>query len=412
MDVLSLDVLDINSITKRKQKMKHFFRVLLFIAIAALCSGCGSRNGRGSAASGQGDSGQEGGGKTGQNVSTAETTWQYVDTAMGTVIQQTLYAPDEETARVFSLQAMELLWGLERERLSWRLDTSEVYRANATSGSGEGFLLSRDLAELLESGMELSERSQGAFDMTLGSVTRLWNIDEWAAESNPEGFQIPSRETLAQALSACGYEKLRLEWEERDEGEREEGRGEEEQEENEREKCRIFLPEGMQLDLGAVGKGLGMSELTSLLEGQSSITGAVISLGGSILTYGSKPDGSSWRVGITDPFDKSSNIGILSLEGQWCISTSGDYERYVEVDGVRYHHILDPRTGAPAVSQVRGVTVVLKDGLLSDGLSTACFILGPQEGMALAAEYGAESLFILSNGEIVMSEGMERFFCN
>lgn len=382
--------------------MKHFFRVLLFIAAAALCSGCGSQNGPGNAASGQGDSGQGDGGKTQQNVRIAETTWQYVDTAMGTVIQQTLYAPDEETARDFSVQAMELLWRLERERISWRLDTSEVYRANATSGSGEGFLLSQDLAELLESGMELSERSQGAFDMTLGSVTRLWNIDEWAAESNPEGFQIPSRETLAQALSACGYEKLRLEREE--EGE------EEERDEEEKGQCRLFLPEGMQLDLGAVGKGLGMSELASLLEGQSSITGAVISLGGSILTYGSKPDGSSWRVGIIDPFDKSSNIGILSLEGQWCISTSGDYERYVEVDGVRYHHILDPKTGAPAVSQVRGVTVVLKDGLLSDGLSTACFILGPQEGMALAAEYGAESLFILSNGEIVMSEGMERLF--
>lgn len=365
--------------------MKRFFRTLLFIAAVALCSGCGGRNGSGEAAGGSGD-----GGKTQQNARTAEAPWQYVDTAMGTVIQQTLYAPDEEAARDFSEKAMELLWGLERERISWRLDTSEVYRANAASGSGEGFLLSQDLAELLENGMELSERSQGAFDMTLGSVARLWNIDEWAAESDPEGFQVPSREALAQALSTCGYEKLRLEREAGD--------------------SRLFLPEGMQLDLGAVGKGLGMSELTSLLEGQSTITGAVISLGGSILTYGSKPDGSSWRVGIIDPFDRSSNIGILSLNGQWCISTSGDYERYVEVDGVRYHHILDPKTGAPAVSQVRGVTVLLKDGLFSDGLSTACFILGPREGMALAAEYGAESLFVLSDGEIVMSEGMKQFY--
>lgn len=147
-----------------------------------------------------------------------------------------------------------------------------------------------------------------------------------------------------------------------------------------------------------------------MLEGQNAVTGAVISLGGSILTYGSKPDGSTWKVGIIDPFDKSSNIGILSLEGQWCVSTSGDYERYVEVDGVRYHHILDPKTGTPAVSDVRGVTVLLKDGLLSDGLSTACFILGPEKGMALAAEYGAEALFILSDGEVVLSEGMEQYY--
>ena len=77
---------------------------------------------------------------------------------------------------------------------------------------------------------------------------------------------------------------------------------------------------------------------------------------------------------------------------------------------MRYHHILDPKTGTPAVSDVRGVTVLLKDGLLSDGLSTACFILGPEKGMALAAEYGAEALFILSDGEVVLSEGMEQYY--
>ena len=311
---------------------------------------------------------------------------------MGTVVQQTVYAPDQETAQAFSAQAMELLWGLEQKEISWRLDTSEVYRANVTSGSEGGFLLSEELAGLLE----LSRRSEGAFDMTLGSVTRLWNIDEWAAENGAEGFPIPSREELARALSVCGYEKLRLQ---REAGDQEE-----------KGQCRLFLPEGMQLDLGAIGKGLGLSELTSMLEGQNAVTGAVISLGGSILTYGSKPDGSTWKVGIIDPFDKSSNIGILSLEGQWCVSTSGDYERYVEVDGVRYHHILDPKTGTPAVSDVRGVTVLLKDGLLSDGLSTACFILGPEKGMALAAEYGAEALFILSDGEVVLSEGMEQYY--
>lgn len=118
--------------------------------------------------------------------------------------------PDQETAQAFSAQAMELLWGLEQKEISWRLDTSEVYRANVTSGSEGGFLLSEELAGLLESGLELSRRSEGAFDMTLGSVTRLWNIDEWAAENGAEGFPIPSREELARALSVCGYEKLRL----------------------------------------------------------------------------------------------------------------------------------------------------------------------------------------------------------
>ena len=169
------------------------------------------------------------------------------------------------------------------------------------------------------------------------------------------------------------------------------------------------MPEGMQLDLGAAGKGLALQEIQALLAERPEISGAVISLGGSILTFGSKPDGSTWRVGIMNPEDTSSNIGILSLEGQWCVSTSGDYERYAEIDGVRYHHILDPETGYPADSGVRGVTILTKEGLAGDALSTACFILGPEKGMALARKYGAEALFVLEDGEIVMTEGMEAY---
>ena len=100
----------------------------------------------------------------------------------------------------------------------------------------------------------------------------------------------------------------------------------------------------------------------------------------------------------------------MTLEGQWCVSTSGDYERYVEADGVRYHHILNPKTGMPAAGDVRGVTILMKDGLLSDGLSTACYILGPEKGMELAGQYGAEALFVMADGRIEMSEGMEPYF--
>ena len=237
--------------------------------------------------------------------------------------------------------------------------------------------------------MELYEKSEGAFDVTIGRAARLWNIDQWAAGGQEGDYRLPDPEELRKALELCGSDKARLE----------EGEG-----------IRLFMPEGMQLDLGAAGKGLALAELGRLLESRSDITGAVISVGGSVLTYGSKPDGSSWKVGIVNPADTSSNIGILSLEGQWCISTSGDYERYVEVDGVSYHHILDPCTGYPADSGVRGVTILSKDGLLSDGLSTACFILGVEKGMALAEEYGAEALFILEDGEIRMTEGMKAYF--
>ena len=133
-------------------------------------------------------------------------------------------------------------------------------------------------------------------------------------------------------------------------------------------------------------------------------------VGGSILTYGSKPEGGAWQIAVTDPLDPSESVGVLTLDGGHCVSTSGDYERYVEVDGVRYHHILDPRTGSPAHSDVAGVTIVTKDGFLSDALSTACFVLGQEEGQKLLEKYDAEGLFINHEGTITMTEGMRQYF--
>ena len=412
--------------------MKLFFRTVTgcIIMTAILCCGCAS-TGAGRAAQPQQrpkaeDSSEQQLSLTGQG---AAGPWQSMDTAMGTVVQQTIYAEDQEAAEDFSRQAFDLLSRLEREEISWRLDTSEVYRANASAGSGEGFDLSEDLSVLLEACKELWERSDGAFDTTLGAVTRLWNIDSWAVEEDTNDFVPPSEEELAQALSTCGSQGMRLVREELTEsgspaesgptGER--GSAAESdsaaiasaplREENRQTGgCRLYLPEGMQLDLGAVGKGFAMEKLFGLLEDSSDVTAAVISLGGSILTYGSKPNEEPWRVGIVNPFDTSGSIGTLTLEGQWCVSTSGDYERYVEADGVRYHHILNPKTGMPAAGDVRGVTILMKDGLLSDGLSTACYILGPEKGMELAGQYGAETLFVMADGRIEMSEGMEPYF--
>ena len=222
----------------------------------------------------------------------------------------------------------------------------------------------------------------------------IWNIDEWAAggtEADSSAAVLPAQEKIAEALARTGYERLQLS---------EEG---------------LSLPEGMSLDLGAVGKGIACDEIADSFDGiahagQGAIQGAVISVGGSILTYGQKPDGSPWQVAVVDPFDTAERAGVLSLRGQWCISTSGDYERYIEVDGVRYHHIMDPATGYPADGGVRSVTVVCESGILSDALSTACFVLGADEGMRLAQQYGAEALFIQSDGTYLMTAGMENLF--
>ena len=341
--------------------MKRFFWMAALLGMCAAFSGCGA--------------------ETPERV-------QSVDTAMGTVIQQSIYKVGEDTDHAGEI--MELIRSLEEDMLSRRLETSEVYAVNRSAGSPEGQNISEELARMLEQCLEVTEQSDGAFDVTLGPVIRLWDIDGWAAGIQEGEFQAPSDEEIAWALTLCGSRKMRLD---RDES-----------------GARLYLEKGMELDLGAVGKGLALTGVLAYLKEHDTISGAVISVGGSVLTYGEKPDGASWRVGVADPRKPDTNVGVIVLEGQWCVSTSGDYERYVEAGGIRYHHILDPADGYPADSGLCSVTVVTKDGLLSDALSTACFVLGREKGMELARLYGAEALFISNDGSITMTPGMEGMF--
>ena len=172
----------------------------------------------------------------------------------------------------------------------------------------------------------------------------------------------------------------------------------------------ISLPPGMQLDLGAVGKGIACDRVRAYLNSRPQITGAVVAVGGSVVTYGQKPDGSPWKVAIVHPREEGNYLGVLSLTGEQFVSTSGDYERYVTVDGVRYHHILDPATGYPARSGLCSVTIVCGSGLLADALSTACFVLGSEQGLDLAKSYGAEALLVEEDGTLRMTEGMREIF--
>ncbi len=317
---------------------------------------------------------------------------QSVDTAMGTVIQQNIYTAGGDCTDGI----MELIRNLEERTLSWRLETSELYRINQAAGSREGIVLTEEMAAVLGRCLELTEASEGAFDVTVGPVARLWDIDGWAAGSRTGEFEPPSQEAVDGALDLCGVSRLRMTAGPDAGGE--EGT------------VRLYAEAGTELDLGAVGKGLALTHILEYLESDPDVTGATVSVGGSVLTYGSRPDRAPWQVGIADPDHSSDNLGILSLEGQWCISTSGDYERFAEAGGVRYHHILDPATGRPADSGLSSVTVLTKDGMLGDALSTACFVLGREKGMELAQRYGAEALFVDKSGEIFMTPGMEPLF--
>ncbi|MBQ8298337.1 MAG: FAD:protein FMN transferase [Clostridia bacterium] len=382
MSAIEFFVILIDSITKgsvemKRNREKNFTKLLcgsLLAAVICFCAGCG---------------------RTVKYTS--------ANTAMGTFVYQTVYTSGEDV----TADVTGLINGLEQDTLSWRIAESEIARINARTGSGEGFVLSDNLRADLEVLREVSERSNGAFDITMHPVVELWNIDAWAAGQGVVPMQqtvagageiqdnqpsdgatsiiLPDQKQVTQALSHTGYEEITI------------------------ENNTLYLPAEMSLDLGAAGKGIACDEIAEFLK-ESKVSGAVISVGGSVLTYGRKPDGMPWQVAIVNPLDTATQLGTLSLTGEWFVSTSGDYERYVEVDGIRYHHILDPATGYPATSGVRSVTIVCDSGILSDALSTACFVLGVEDGMELAESYGVRALFVDEAGRIFMTESMRGIF--
>ena len=215
----------------------------------------------------------------------------------------------------------------------------------------------------------------------MGKVIRLWDIDG----ENPH---IPNEDELNSLLENVGYEKVTLDGNE------------------------VTMPEGVTLDLGAAGKGIGCDAAKQILENHEEVSGMILNLGGSsVMSYGSKPDGSSWQVAVTDPRDTEGDyLGVVALNGTEFLSTSGDYEKYFIENGVRYHHIMDPSTGCPAESGVTGVTVVCDSGLEADALSTACFVLGVEKGTQLLKAYGADGLFVDEDHHVYLTEGMKERF--
>lgn len=297
------------------------------------------------------------------------------DTAMGTDCSVRVFGSDGTVKDI-----MDMLSDIENKYLSWRIEGSDIANINENASESEPVMPSKWTYSYLENVLDLARKSSGAFDPTLGRLSQLWNLES----DNP---YIPSKSELTELLLETGWEKINL------------GDGE------------VFLKDGVQIDLGAVGKGIGCDEARKMLE-EADADAAVVSVGGSILTYGKKPDGKPWKIGIANPRneDGESYLGSLTIDGTRSISTSGDYEKYVIEDGVRYHHILDPKTGYPADSGLISVTIVCEKGWLSDGLSTACFVLGYEDSLPLLETYQAEAVFVTEDKEVIITDGLKDMF--
>ena len=297
------------------------------------------------------------------------------DFAMDTVVSETLYTSGED----INTQIGEKLREMETTLLSWTEENSQISQLN--NADGKTMEVSDDLAADLEKIRQLSQDSNGAFDPTLGKIIRLWDI----AGENPH---VPDQSEIDTLLPEVGYEKIQVDGN------------------------NVTLLDGCTLDLGAVGKGMGCDQIMDYLQTQPDVVGMILNLGGSsVMTYGEKPDGSSWKVALTDPRDTEGDyLGAITLDANQFLSTSGDYEKYFIEDGIRYHHILDPKTGYPVQNGLTSVTIVCDQGYLADGLSTACFVLGLDAAKPLLEKYDAEAVFVDEDKNVYVTSGlMDKF---
>lgn len=292
--------------------------------------------------------------------------------AMNTYMTFTAYGEDAQAALQEAeecIQQVEGLWSVTDE-------DSEIYQANHSGG--QPVTVSEETAEIISFALEMAQRTGGALDPTIYPVLTAWGF-------TTDSKQVPSQQQIAQLLEQVGYDRIQINGSE------------------------LTVPDGMELDLGAVGKGYTADLVTEILR-RHGVSSALISLGGNIQAIGSRPDGSDWRLGIRAPWE-SGNLGVLTVSDA-AVVTSGGYENYFDDEqGNIYWHILDPSTGYPADSGLQSVTIVGREGKMCDALSTALFVMGAQSAEQYWRENGGfEMLLVTDSGEILITEGIAEDF--
>lgn len=292
--------------------------------------------------------------------------------AMDTYMSITAYGKNAEKAlnqAEEKVSELENLWSVTREN-------SEIYRINHSNG--ESVHVSPETAELIDFSLEISEITGGALDCSIYPVLTEWGF-------TTSDYKIPTDERLSELLDYTDYRKINFNGES------------------------VQIPENMQIDSGAVGKGYTGDLITEILE-KNGIESALLDLGGNIQTVGKKPDGTEWKIGLRSPFDEG-NFATLEIS-DCAVITSGGYERYFTgEDGETYWHILDPKTGKPAHSGLVSVTVIGGEGRLCDALSTSLFVMGIEKATELWKNRSDfEMIAVTDDGKIYLTAGIEDKF--
>ncbi|GMQ63336.1 FAD:protein FMN transferase [Vallitalea maricola] len=295
---------------------------------------------------------------------------------LGTLVKVTIYgenADEEDFEGIF-----KIISDIE-SKVSRNISTSEISKIN--SNEIQEIKLSEDTFNIIKKGLYYSKLSEGRFDITIAPLVSLWGI-------GTKDARVPEEKEIKDALKKINYKNLFLD----------------------EENLTIYLKKDTQIDLGGIAKGYVADKVSEYLK-QNKLEHAIINLGGNILTVGNKPNGDSWKIGIRDPFNtRGREIGVATI-GQKSLVTSGIYERYLEEDGVKYHHILDPYTGYPVENELAGVTIISDYSVDGDGLSTVIFSMGLEEGYKFVEDMeNVDAVFITKEKEVYVTSQAEKIF--
>ena len=294
-----------------------------------------------------------------------------VVTLMTTPVEFTIITDRESAAQSAITEAIEEIRRVERVMSEWRSD-SMISKINKSAGIKE-IKVSRELFMMLESSVEISEATDGKFDVTAGSVVKLWDF---------RAQRIPTKDEINNVLPAVDYKNIVL---------------------NKRNSSVYIKDRRTKVGLGGIAKGYAVDRAVDVIK-KRGFAEFSVNAGGDLFVVGDH-QGKPWKVGLQHPRDPGRIIALIPVTNA-AVLTSGDYERYFEKDGVRYSHILDPGTGMPA-RLCQSVTVLAPRTYIGDAVATGVFILGPERGMSVIEKLpGFEAIFVDADGELHVSSGL------
>ncbi|MHB9922387.1 FAD:protein FMN transferase [Clostridium botulinum] len=296
---------------------------------------------------------------------------------MGTIINIKAYGKNADKAVQASVDKISDI----ENKMSLNISTSEINKINKNAGIAP-VKVSKNTFDVVKASLIYSEKTKGSFDITVEPLVSLWGI-------GTDKARIPSKDEISNALKLINYEDVII---------------------NEKESTIMLKRKGQAIDLGAIAKGYTADELKKVLLNYN-VSSAFLSLGGNVYVLGNKPDKTPWKIGVQNPLEpRGDYLGIVSVSDK-SVVTSGNYERFFERNGKRYHHIFDTKTGYPAEKGLISVSIISDKSIDGDALSTSVYTLGLDEGKKLIESLNnVEAIFVTNDKKVYVTSGLKDIF--